>query len=128
MRNLALLFILILSIISCQISVEKDDGTPLITKNNPVLTSDIMTPEVLWSFGRLGDVQVSPDGEKILYGVSYYSIEQNKSNRELFMMNTDGSGKVQLTETPQNEFNAIWHPDGNGLYTSLQHRVKFRPG
>ena len=53
-----------------------------------------------------------PTGEKILYGVSYYSIEQNKSNRELFVMNSDGSEKLQLTETPENEFNAVWHPDG----------------
>jgi len=71
-----------------------------------------MTPEVLWSFGRLGDVQVSPDGKKLLYGVSYYSIDQNKSNREIFIMNVDGTGKTQLTKTPQNENNAIWHPDG----------------
>ena len=115
MRNLALFFILMLWIGSCQISVENDEETPLITRNDPVLTSDIMTPEVLWSFGRLSDVQVSPDGEKILYGVSYYNIGQNKSNQELFLMNTDGTGKIQLTETPQNEFNAIWHPDGDRI-------------
>jgi len=115
MKNLALFFIMMLSIGSCQISVENDEETLLITRNDPVLTSDIMTPEVLWSFGRLSDVQVSPDGEKILYGVSYYNIGQNKSNRELFLMNTDGTGKIQLTETPQNEFNAIWHPDGNRI-------------
>jgi len=37
-----------------------------------------MTPEALWAFGRVSDPQVSPDGETVLYGVSYYSIEQNK--------------------------------------------------
>ncbi len=87
----------------------------MITRNQPELTSDVMTPEVLWAFGRLGDVQISPDGQKILYGVSYYSIEQNSSNRELFLMNADGSGKTQLTTTSQSEFNAIWHPDGERI-------------
>ena len=86
------LFLSILGILSaCQDSVRQETDSPLIGKNLLTLNSDIMSPEVLWSFGRLGDVQVSPDGQKILYGVSYYSIEQNRSNRELFVMNVDGS-------------------------------------
>ena len=109
-----LILLSILALLSpCQ--AQKVADAPLITKNLLRLSSDLMTPEVLWSFGRLGDVQVSPDGAKILYGVSYYSIEQNRSNRELFVMNSDGSGKLQLTKTPQNEFNAIWHPDGKRI-------------
>jgi dipeptidyl aminopeptidase/acylaminoacyl peptidase len=111
-----LLFLSILGLLSaCQVTVQQENESPLITRNQLNLNSDIMTPEVLWSFGRLGDVQVSPDGEKILYGVSYYSIEQNKSNRELFVMKSDGSELVKLTETPESEFNAIWHPDGNRI-------------
>ena len=109
-----LILLSILALLSpCQ--AQKEADAPLITKNLLRLSSDLMTPEVLWSFGRLSDVQVSPDGAKILYGVSYYSIEQNRSNRELFVMNSDGSGKLQLTKTPQNEFNAIWHPDGKRI-------------
>ncbi|MEN8229481.1 MAG: S9 family peptidase [Bacteroidota bacterium] len=115
MKNHIVLILLVSLLASCQVTVQKETGTPLITKNQPELSSDIMTPEVLWSFGRLGDVQISPDGEKILYGVSYYNIEQNRSNRELFVMNADGSGKLQLTQTPQNEFNAVWHPDGDQI-------------
>jgi len=110
------LFLSILGILgACQLDAQQETDAPLITKNQFTLSSDIMTPEVLWSFGRLSDVQVSPDGQKILYGVSYYSIEQNRSNRELFLMNADGSDQVQLTETPQSEFNAIWHPDGEQI-------------
>ncbi len=111
-----ILFLSIIGLLSaCQESVQQEDKAPLITKNQLTLQSDIMTPEVLWAFGRLGDVKVSPDGQKILYGVSYYSVEQNRSNRELFTMNADGSDKIQLTETPQNEFNAVWHPDGEQI-------------
>lgn len=112
----SILFLLIpCLLIACQVDVQNETDAPLIGKNQLTLSSDIMTPEVLWSFGRLGDVQVSPDGEKILFGVSYYSIEQNRSNRELFVMKNDGSEKIQLTETAQNEFNAIWHPDGEHI-------------
>lgn len=87
----------------------------IIGKSTTKLDSEIMTPEVLWSFGRLGDVQVSPDGNKIIYGVSYYSVPENKSNRELFVMNADGSDVKQLTKTAKGEYNAIWKPDGTKI-------------
>jgi len=115
MKKLVILSMFSVLLFSCQTPAEKTDDLPLITKNQLKLSSDIMSPEVLWSFGRLSDVQVSPSGEHILYGVSYYSIEQNRSNRELFVMNSDGSDKQQLTRTPENEFNAIWHPDGEQI-------------
>ncbi len=115
MKNHIITAVILSLLISCQTVVTNVTDSPLITKNQLELTSDIMTPEVLWSFGRLGDVRISPDGKKILYGVSYYHIEQNRSNRELFIMNADGSGKIQLTRTPENEINAIWHPDGKRI-------------
>lgn len=114
MKNIIVYPIMALLLLSCG-TEETETTTPLISKNSPELGSDVMTPEVLWSFGRLGDVQVSPSGDRILYGVSYYSISLNKSNRELFVMNADGSEKVQLTETPENEYNAVWHPDGERI-------------
>ncbi len=87
----------------------------IIGKQMPELSNDIQSPEVLWAYGRLSDVQVSPDGNSLLYGLSYYSIDQNKGNRELYMMNHDGSDVVQLTHSPKSEFNALWRPDGKKI-------------
>lgn len=101
--------------IACQQNSTDAGNESLIGKNELHLTSDIMTPEVLWSFGRIGEVQVSPSGEKVLYSVSYYNIEQNKSNSELFVINSDGSEKIQLTTTVEKEFNQVWHPDGKRI-------------
>ena len=75
-----------------------------------------MTPEVLLSLGRLSDPQLSPDGENILYGVSYTSIPENRSVRNLFLCRTDGSGKVQLTRSGKSISNARFSPDGNHVY------------
>ena len=86
-----------------------------IDKQDLKLESDVMTPEVLWSFGRLGDVQVSPDKTKLLYGVSYYSKEENKGNRDLYIMNIDGTGKQRLTKTVGGEYNAVWYKDSNSI-------------
>ncbi len=118
MKKFTVIFLIASVFMACQPEVAKKAEAPLITKNTMELTSKIMTPEVLWSFGRLGDVQVSPCGKKLLYGVSYYSIEQNKGNRELFVIDADGSNKIQLTKTPESEFNAVWHPDGKIVYLS----------
>ncbi len=94
---------------------------PLVIDNpNLTLKSDLMTPEALWAFGRVSDPQVSPDGETVLYGVSYYSIEQNKGNRELYSIGLNAESSKRLTTSPKSEFNAIWRPDGKkiGFLTS----------
>lgn len=74
-----------------------------------------MTPEVLHSFGRVSDIRISPDKSRILYGVTYTSIEQNKTNRELFTMNIDGSDKQQITKSPKSEGNAVWVKNGKKI-------------
>ena len=76
----------------------------------------VMTPETLLAMGRLSDPQLSPDGKKILYGVSYTSIEDNRSCRNLFVCNPDGSGRVQLTRYAKSVSNARWSPDGKTIY------------
>ena len=100
---------------ACTPSGQKDEVAPLIEKQNLSLTSDIMTPEVLWSFGRVSGPEVSPDGNTILYGVSYYSKEQNKGNRELYTVDVNGENYQQLTHSPKSEFNEVWRPDGKRI-------------
>ncbi len=74
------------------------------------------TPEALLALGRLSDPQLSPDGSKILYGVSYNSIEQNRSCRNLYICELDGSNPVQLTRYAKSASNARWAPDGKSIY------------
>lgn len=81
----------------------------------PKLTSDIMTPEVLWLFGRVGDVSLSPNQDQILFGVSYYSKEENRSYRDLYLLPVDGGEKTRITRTESNEYNAVWRPDGKKI-------------
>ena len=88
---------------------------PIIGKHQPKIENGIMTPEVLWSFGRVGNIQISPDGSKILYSVSYYSIQENKGNSELFTMNVDGTDKKQITKTATRETAAKWINKGERI-------------
>jgi len=123
MRKIVWILAVFAILAACTQSTQKDknmqekenENAPLIEQQDAQIENGIMTPEALWAFGRLGGVTLSPDKQKILYGVSYYSVEQNKSNRELFVMNPDGSNKKRLTQTKASEYNAIWRPDGQKI-------------
>lgn len=93
---------------------EKENHS-VIGKHIPNIKNGRMTPEVLWSFGRVGRVQISPDRTKILYSVTYYSIPENKGNTELFIMNVDGTNKHQITHTATKEAEARWMKDGEHI-------------
>lgn len=90
-------------------------GDPLIGKNEIKIDGQRMTPEALWAMGRIGDYDLSPDGKKIAYTVAYYSVPQNKSNREVFVMNADGSDNHQITKTPYQENGVKWIKGGSKI-------------
>jgi dipeptidyl aminopeptidase/acylaminoacyl peptidase len=94
---------------------EKKAEDPIIGKPSIQVQSDLMTPEVLWAFGRISGNEVSPNGKTVLYGVSYYSIEQNKGNRELYTIDVNGENLKQITQSAKSEFNEIWRPDGKKI-------------
>ena len=73
------------------------------------------TTEALEAFGRVGGPVLSPDGTKILYSVGYESVEQNRSNADLYVMNADGSDTRRITSTPESEGGAVWIDGGNKI-------------
>ena len=57
-------------------TIEKSTDTTVIGKQQNIdIENGRMSPEVLWAMGRIGSPSVSPDGKKIAYTVSYYSIK-----------------------------------------------------
>ncbi len=76
---------------------------------------DRMTPELLWKIGRVSGHEISPDGRTVLFGVSYYKLEENKGNRDLYLLPAEGGEAVKLTNTPKSEFNECWRPDGKKI-------------
>ena len=91
------------------------DREGYIAKSEITIENGQMTPEALLAFGRMSDPQVSPDGQQILYGVSYTSTAENRSVRNLFLCNIDGSGCRQLTESGRSISNARWSADGKRI-------------
>ncbi len=75
----------------------------------------IMTPEVLWKLGRVSEVQVSPDGKNIVFGITRYELAENKGDKNIFVMSTKGGKPTQLTFCKKSEYNAIWNNDGSKI-------------
>ena len=114
MKNFLFISGIVISVIVSSCSTEQ------VTEiNNPVdqieLSSDIMTPEVLWSFGRVSGVEISPDHSTLLFGVSFYNIEENRGNREIFVKPVEGGEAKNITNTESGEYSAIWRPDGKKI-------------
>jgi dipeptidyl aminopeptidase/acylaminoacyl peptidase len=75
----------------------------------------MLTPELLWKFGRVSEAQVSPDGKMVLFGIIYYDLKANKGNRDLYTMSINGGVPVKVTDFKGSEFNGIWRPDGKKI-------------
>ena len=102
---------------SCTPSADNTtDDAPIIGRSELVPANHRLTPEILQELGKISEVTPSPDGTKLLYGVSYVSVKENRSNRELFVMNIDGSDNHAITHTAKSESNAVWSADGNEIY------------
>ena len=84
----------------------------VIGKVSPKLGSDLLTPEVLWSFGRIGSVNVSPNDNKAVYTVSYFSKEQNKSHSVLYTMALSNKTAKLLTSSNHNEHGGVFVNQG----------------
>ena len=97
---------------SCSGTGGAEQNTALIGKSDIQIEGKRMTPEALWAMGRIGSVAVSPDEKQIAYSVAYYSVPENKSNNELFVMNTDGSNNRQITCDNWQESQPTWIKDG----------------
>ena len=105
----------VLALAACNNSEMKPDKA-YIGPSSLQVEGGHMTPELLLSLGRLNDPQLSPDGKTILYGVSYTSIAENRSVRNLFVMPSDGGEPTQLTMDGKSIASARWSKDGSAIY------------
>ncbi len=99
----------------CQMEQKQKQEESIIGKPSPDLSGRKLTPEILWSLGRIGEVVISPDKSKILFSVKYYDISENKGNSELYIMNIDGTDVKQITHSAKSEHNICWHPSGRKI-------------
>ena len=88
---------------------------PTIGRQVMTIDNRRLTPEVLWTFGRLAGARVSPDGTQVLYSVTYPSIKDNRTNTEWFVVQADGGEARQITHTDWSEQAAKWIDGGRKI-------------
>ncbi len=57
------------------------------------------TPEVMWQMGRIGGYHLSPDAKEAVYGVTYYSVGQNRSRSVIYASSLDSLSQPTLLTT-----------------------------
>ena len=91
------------------------EETDIIDRPDFKSATGIFDIDALEALGRVSEPRVSPDGKRVLFGVSYESVPQNKSNRDLYVMNIDGTGVTHITKTAQSENSAVWIDNGTRI-------------
>ncbi len=71
--------------------------------------------EDMFAMGRVRDPHISPDGKWVAYTVSFYDIEKNRGNKDIFLVSTDGKTVRRLTYHEKSDFSPRWSPDGKYL-------------
>lgn len=73
----------------------------LVVFNNHLTAQEkaggVMTPEIMWKFGRLGSIALSPDGSTLLYTVTDIDLKTEARRTNIFRTVTNGVDSVQIT-------------------------------
>ena len=69
---------------------------------NNQLTSEekaggVMTPEIMWKFGRLGSFALSPDGQYVIYTVTDIDLQSEARRTNIYKLSVSGGDPAQLT-------------------------------
>ncbi|MBV6445766.1 MAG: S9 family peptidase [Ignavibacteriales bacterium] len=75
----------------------------------------LMTIDDLWAMERINKISITPDGNKIFYSSSVYSMQMNKGNSNISSINADGSGRTEIKATEKNESSPVFVPALNKL-------------
>jgi dipeptidyl aminopeptidase/acylaminoacyl peptidase len=95
----------------------------ILTANLAAAQPRIVNVDDQFRFFDVGDPQISPDGEWVLYTVTAWDVAADRRNTDIWKVKWDGSQRSQLTFTPDNENAPRWSPDGK--YISF---LSSRPG
>ncbi len=64
---------------------------------------------------RVGNAEVSPDGDWVAYTVTTTNLEKDESKTQIWMVSTEGGEPIPLTMSGESASNPRWSPDGKYL-------------
>lgn len=115
--NFINLIAMALVVVSTSCSTEEKEQKKEPLKIDVSLTQDeiskgILSPEILWKFGRVNNPCLSPDGKMLAYTITYYNLQENKGVTHLYLVSTDGGEPKKLTNGVGSDSNPQWSREG----------------
>ena len=106
MNKLLTLSLMSLSLVACTPSAENTSDTAGIGRTTEFAdSSHQFTPEVMWQMGRIGGYHLSPEARKSVYGVTYYSVEKNRSRSVIYASTPSADSEpALLTSSSASEY------------------------
>ena len=126
-RRIALIGIVLAAVVvAAYYSMRDKNGTGKVNigKSDIKIEDGRLTPEVLWSMGRIGGVALSPDATRIAYQVTYYSVKENASHTVIYVMDEDGGNAKLLTRTSKSEHSPVWIDNDHIAFLSVSKGVQ----
>lgn len=114
MKNIMAMAATALVLASCG-GTDSSSEANIIDKPDYKSTTGVFDIEALEALGRVSAVSVSPETQKVLFGIAYESVEENRSNNDLYVMNPDGSDLQRITRTAKSEGNFTWINKGTQI-------------
>lgn len=78
-------------------------------------TTRPILPADLYRLPSISDPQPSPDGKWVSYTLTTIDSLKDSRNSDVWMISSDGTQDIQLTNSPDGESRARWSPDGRYL-------------
>ncbi len=74
-----------------------------------------MVPEDYYAFRQISDVQISPNGEEVLFVVADVSDDRRGRDRTIWMVAADGSARPRPLTAGTTDGSPRWSPDGTAI-------------
>lgn len=87
----------------------------LMLPTGAVAEKRALTIDDLYRIKNVLDPQISPDGTRIAFTVTSYSLEDGTSNSDIYVIGSRGGEPKRLTRDPKADWHPRWSPDGRTL-------------
>jgi dipeptidyl aminopeptidase/acylaminoacyl peptidase len=82
-----------------------------------------ITVEDLWAMKRINSFDVSADVKMIVFAATSYSIDENKGNSDIYLINSDGNNLHTLKNSEKNETIPLFVPNSNKISYLLDGQI-----
>ena len=100
MNKLFATAIMSITLAACAPASDAEQGQAIGRTSEFADSARQFTPEVMWQMGRIGAYQLSAQADKAIYGVTYYSVEKNKSRAVIYAASPEKDAQPNLLTAP----------------------------